>query len=111
MTIVNYRGLQVLANVQRATKQAIDETTEAAVQHARDNHSWVSRTGTLEASLRNEEAEQEGDDIVGRWGSTVSYAIFLELGTVHSEADPFIRPAGDAEHPKLARRIKVNLLK
>lgn len=51
-------------------------------------------TGRMRASI-NHEVRAEGDDIVGRVGTDVDYAIHVELGTRHMAAQPFLRPALD----------------
>lgn len=107
---LKWNGPLVAARVAEASKLAIDEITSLAVKHAKDNHPWQNRTGTLEGSLQMRPAEHEGLRVVGRWGSfTVEYAIFLEIGTVHMEAMPYLRPAADATYPLLAGRIRANL--
>lgn len=102
MGILNWLGGDVRDRVHDAARQGIDETTAAAVIHAKSNHPWSNQTGTLEGSLQMRPAEVQGDIVRGQWGSfTVLYAIYLELG-----GWAYLRPAADAEYPKLAGRIK-----
>lgn len=101
-----WKGDEVVAKVEAATKLAIDQTTAAAVNRAKSEHPWKNRTGTLEGSLQMRSARAEGLQIRGEWGSfDVNYAIFLELGTANMPAMPYLRPAADAEYPRLAERI------
>lgn len=53
------------------------------------------QTGRLRSSI-TEELGQDGDELVERIGTDVSYAIFVEVGTSHAPAYPFLRPALDA---------------
>lgn len=110
MTVLSWRGAEVLARAKAAVRIGIDETTSACVNHAKSNHPWRNETGTLEGSLQMRPAIDEGGRIVGRWGSfTVDYAIYLEVGTRFMPAFPYLRPAADAEYPHLAARIKAAL--
>lgn len=49
-------------------------------------------TGRLRGSLTNE-IESKAKDIVGRVGSKVKYAPYVELGTSKMPAQPYLRPA------------------
>ncbi|MGH7851155.1 MAG: hypothetical protein ACREOP_12725, partial [Thermodesulfobacteriota bacterium] len=95
------------------------QTMSAAVIHAKQNHPWVNRTGTLEGSIRPVvAAHKAGSEFIGLWGSVdVEYALYLELGLGFNlvagaasfgkgkRAYPFLRPAAEVEYPKLADRI------
>jgi hypothetical protein len=109
---LKWNGLRVRSRVIAASKLAIDEVTSAAVAHAKDNHPWQNQTGTLEGSLQMRPATAPRGTratISGYWGSfTVGYAIFLELGTEHIPAMPYLRPAADATYPLLAGRIRAH---
>lgn len=101
-----WRGDEVAEKVIAASVLAVDQTTAATVKHAKENHRWSNRTGTLEGSLQMRPAEQIGTKIVGHWGSfTVAYAIYLELRPEYA----WLRLAADAEYPNLASRIKAAL--
>ena len=88
--------------------------------HARDR--FQTRTGNLERSFNITQAARRGfDRIFGRWGSAdVRYARRIELGfqgkdakgrTYDQEAFPALRPAASVEYPKLAERIRKELLR
>lgn len=49
-------------------------------------------TGRGRASITHE-VERQGRSIVARVGSNVVYMRFLELGTIHMEPRPWLRPA------------------
>lgn len=112
MATMSWRGDEVAGRVAAAAKLAVDATTAAAVTHAKQNHPWQNVTGTLEGSLQMRGAEIVSDgDIVGQWGSfDVEYAIFLELGTAVMPAYPYLRPAADAEYPKLFMRLRAAMV-
>lgn len=104
---LTWNGPRIVAAQIEKAKLAIDQTTAACVQHAKDHHPWRNRTGTLEGSLQMRPAERRGMRIVGQWGSfQVRYAIFLELGTSRMPAYPYLRPAADAEYPRLKLRLR-----
>lgn len=103
-------GGEVEAKVILASRLAIDQTTGAAVDQAKDNHTWQNVTGTLEGSLQMRQAEVLPGRIRGQWGSfTVNYALWLEIGTSRMAAQPYLRPSADSEYPLLAGRIRANL--
>lgn len=51
-------------------------------------------TGRLRASIRWMISVDEGS-LVGYVGSDVDYTIYVELGTMYMNAEPFLRPAVD----------------
>ncbi len=102
-------GDKVEKKMEAAVKKAIDETTAAAVIHAKQNHSWQNQTGTLEGSIQMRSAASSSGKVTGQWGSfTVKYAIWLEIDTANKPAMPYLRPAAAVEYPKLAGRIRAN---
>jgi hypothetical protein len=105
MTLKWY-GKDVLTALEAAAVDGIDETTAAIVPLAKAV--VPVRTAILQGSLRMEPARKVMPRrVVGRVGSfDVNYAVFVELGTTRMRARPYLRPAGDAEFPKLAERIK-----
>ena len=128
---LNWLGENVIRRHREAVKAAINQTMSAAVIRAKNNHDWQNRTGTLEGSIDIVDyAHETAGGVTGVWGSRdVRYALIHELGGVivpktaaalHFEiggehvmvsqvtmpARPYLRPAADAEYPKLAGRIK-----
>lgn len=109
----------LIAKVERAAADAIDETTGAAAEMATRIHPWVSRTGNLERQTIHEPARREGSRITGRFGFAYAggepgkrdafYGLFQEVGTSRQAARPALRPAADAEFPHLADRIRRRL--
>lgn len=117
---LDWQGDKLIGKMEACIKQGINQTMSAAVIHAKKNHPWQNRTGTLEGSIRPVvAARKEGDEFVGLWGSVdVEYALYLELGLKFNlvkgvasfgqkrRAFPFLRPAAEAEYPNLARNIQ-----
>ena len=123
--IINWNGVEISLDLERAIKQAMDETMAEAVTDAKE-HVPV-RTGVLQGSIRLTPATSVGNHIEGEWGSYgVNYALAVELGNPHlavpsdgstRETTPyqgpgkntgyngFLRGAADKEYPKLAGRI------
>lgn len=124
-------GPQVTAKMAKAQMFGVNKTMAEAVEHAKRNHTWQNRTGTLEGSIAiSEYAHRAGKGIAGTWGSRdVRYALIHELGgrivpknkprlvfqvdgewrnvaSVRIPPRPYLRPAADATYPNLARNIR-----
>ena len=131
---LRWEGERVSKRLRKAMIAGVNETMGAAVVHARRNHPWQNRTGTLEGSIDiSEFAAESSNGVRGVWGSRdVVYALMQELGgTIRpTRADalvfeidgetvvtqevtippsPYLRPAADAEYPSLAKRIRGHL--
>ena len=127
---LKWLGPAVTERLARAQILGVNGTLAAAVNHAKRNHDWQNRTGTLEGSIGVQDfARAEGRGVRGSWGSRdARYALIHELGgtivpkrakalvfeiggevvrvmKVVIPARPYLRPAGDVEYPRLARRI------
>ena len=133
--MLEWRGNEVTARLQRASRLGIDQTTAACVRLAKEDA--PRRTGAYHGSIQMRPAAPRGRAVVGIWGSfSILYAIFIELGTkahiirprnkralywpgashpvprVHhpgTEANPVLQNAAEKEYPKLASRIRSNL--
>ncbi len=129
---LKWRGPQVLEKMKRAEVTGINATMAQAVEHAKRNHAWINRTGTLEGSIAIAEfAVRIARGARGLWGSKdVVYALIHELGgtitakaggllkfktrdgawhavkSVTIKARPYLRPAADATYRNLTRNIK-----
>ncbi len=108
---LDWQGDKVMSRMQRAQVEGVEATMAAAVIHAKRNHPWANRTGTLERSIDiHEHATAIRGGARGLWGSLdVIYALIQELGGQFITARPYLRPAADVQYPGLARRIKVAL--
>jgi hypothetical protein len=109
---VNWLGDPVLKKVRDATKWGIDSTMSDCVVTAMSEHNWKSRTGILQGSLQMRPAVDQGDSIIGYWGSfDVVYARFLELGTrfIPQGKYTWLVPASERHYPSLALRIRAQL--
>ena len=105
---LKWEGDKVINKMDKCIIQGMNQTMAKAVEHAKQNHPWKNVTSILEGSIRAVKAARKvGDEVIGIWGSVdVSYALVLELGGVNRPAFPYLRPAADAQYPKLADRIE-----
>jgi hypothetical protein len=122
---LNWKGDAVKRNLRAAQIAGVNATMAAAILHGKANHGagahglqrFETQTGELERSLKTvAPAKAVGAGVEGTWGSTgLAYARRIELGfqgqdaagrTVDAPAYPFLRPAAQAEYPKLAGRIR-----
>lgn len=62
-------------------------------------------TGRLKSSLTVAQ-EADGDGFWVVVGTNVSYAVHVEYGTARAKAQPFLRPAVDAERDRLISELK-----
>lgn len=100
-----WRGAAILQQIDAAVQAAMDETAAAAKAHARS----LARVDTGEM--------RDGIDatVESRGGSgrrtlvlagSAPHTLFNELGTSRMSAQPMLRPAMDAEAPKLTQRLR-----
>lgn len=135
---LKWNGKKVTEALRRAQLHGVNQTLAAAVARAKRSHAWRNRTGTLEGSIDIQDyAHATGDGVRGSWGSRdVRYALIHELGgvirpqtakalvfepapgaglvqvqSVTIPPRPYLRPAADAEYPKLGARIRAALEK
>ena len=83
----------------RQLEQAFQQVVEIAARHveAKAKDDVPVDTGTTKNSIS---ATQE-DELAWRVGPTTEYAPFLEYGTRHMIARPFLIPAVEVEMPRL----------
>lgn len=123
--MLNWRGDELKRRAEKASMLGIDATMSAAIIHAKSNHGagahagrrFVTDSSELERSIRiSKPARRKGSSVVGTWGSIgIVYARRIELGfqgkdargaIINAPAFPFLRPAAEAEYPKLGERIR-----
>ena len=103
--MLNWKGKEVAEKTIEDTRKAMDRVMAKCVLDAKADVRVV--TATLQGSIRMQPTKMEGDVLVGRWGShNVVYAVFVELGTIHMEAQPYLRPAADRNYPNLPGEIR-----
>lgn len=121
---LRWEGDRLIRKMHRAEAEAVNTTMAACVKHAKAGHGkgahaqkrFVTRSSDLERSLRIiQPAKRQRNATVGLWGSVgLAYARRIELGfqgkdklgRVYDQTGfPFLRPAADAEYPKLGDRI------
>lgn len=102
---LTWRGAEIKGQITDAVLQAMDETAEAAKAEAKAI--VPVDTGRLRESIDAiVEQRGSGDRRTLMLFAAAPYALFVELGTVHMPARPYLRPAIDAEAPKLTARIR-----
>lgn len=105
---LDWKGEAIKIKVRVAAAGGVDETLDEAVRHSQ---SIVAvDTGATRGSIQKRPTRVSGSRVSGSFGAGTPWAIFLETGTVHMSARPFIRPAGDAQFPQLAGRIAKRFL-
>ena len=129
---LTWTGDAVLAKMRRAEIIGVNVTMGAAVNHAKRNHPWKNQSGLLEGGINViSPAAPIATGIEGHWGvNDAVQARMLELGgvikpvnakalaiplpgggvvfrqSVTIPAYPYLRPAGDAQYPRLIQRIR-----
>ncbi len=103
-TYFTWLGDKVQKRVTEAARRAIDDTTEAAAEHARTNHpGWKRITGTAEASIGIIPARMLKRRITGSvtgGGGDAFYLLILEVKNGSA-----LRNAGDVIFPSLQDRL------
>jgi hypothetical protein len=101
---LTWMGEELGKEAVRASKRAIDETTEAAALRARTHHpGWKSVTGTAEGSIGTNPARLNLRRIRGSVTGGEGEAFHLLILEVKNGAA--LRSAADAEFPKLPGRL------
>ena len=99
--VLDWDGDALLRQMGVAVEKGVDKTITDAAKHASDKA--PVRSGDLRDSIEVKGVEREGDDVVGYWGSDLSYALPVEL--LHPSKRGFLRGGADAEYGKLAGAI------
>ncbi len=119
---INWKGDALKRRAEKAAILGIDATMGAAIIHARSNHGggagrFQTRTGELERHTKvARSARRTRRGVVGTWGVIgLVYGRRIELGfqgkdsagrVIDASGFPFLRPAAEAEYPKLGKRIR-----
>lgn len=97
-------GDRVQKRVQDAAIAAVDRTTEAAAEHARNHHpGWQSITGTAEGSIGTNAARLQARRIRGSVTGGEGDAFYLLILEVKNGSA--LRNAGDVEFRNLQPRL------
>jgi HK97 gp10 family phage protein len=67
------------------------------------------KTGNLRRSIHVEPGEASGSGASVQIGTNVSYSRFVELGTRHMSARPYLRPAADGQKAAVLNEVKTSL--
>ncbi len=99
----------LLGRIREAQRAAVDETTAAAAQVARGLVNVA--TGYLRSRVATRPAEAVADGVAGSFGvydGDPEYALYQEF-LPPPRGQAFLRPAADAEFPRLAERLAARL--
>ncbi|WP_225205385.1 hypothetical protein [Novosphingobium huizhouense] len=79
-----WKGEAVTARMRAAQIEGVNRTMGAAVNHARQNHTWQNQTGVLTGGIdvvKYAAPAEDGKGVEGVWGvQDVAYALIHELG-------------------------------
>lgn len=97
-------GDDIQKRVERAALRAIDRTTEAAAEYAREHHpGWRNITGTAEASIGTTKARKLRRALRGGVTGGAGDAFYLLILEVKKGAA--LRTAGDVVFPQVADNL------
>lgn len=103
----DWKGKQVIRNIEDAIPEAIDETTNECVNTAKSLRTGSSRAS---AALQSRNAKRQGTrGWVGQWGifdGTMWWELFVEVGTIYLPGDNAKRRAAEMHYRDLHKRIK-----
>lgn len=104
-TRFEWRGATVVNALEQAMQDAMDATAQAAADAARER--CPVDTGLLPDSIYAQVDARGGSARrTLTVGADAPYAQWVELGTSRAPAQPFLRPAVDAEAPRLTERLR-----
>ena len=102
---LEWLGDGIEKRVEGASKRAIDRTTEAAAEFARQNHpGWKNVTGQAEASIGTNPARLQRRRIRGNVTGGAGEAYYLMILEVKKGAA--LRTAADVNFPEVAGRLE-----
>jgi hypothetical protein len=107
---LEWLGGKLEKRVEGASKRAIDRTTEATAEYARNNHpGWKTVTGLAEGSIGTNPARLQKRQIRGNVTGGEGDAFYLLILEVTKGAA--LRTAADVNFPQVAERLEVEYLK
>ena len=102
---LTWKGEAIKDRIARATRDSIDEITEATADDAQRSHWWQSRHGRggLEGQIISEPARVVNGRLRGRVGTLRREGFY---GLILEYKRPWLRPPADRNFPKLKRTIR-----
>jgi phage gpG-like protein len=108
-----WKGRGITARMRAAQIAGVNRTMGAAVNHARQNHTWQNRTGVLTGGIDIVKyAAEDEKGVSGTWGvHDVEYALIHELGgTIEPKNAKFLAiPVSEAARAAGSPRMMANL--
>lgn len=102
---LDWLGDEIQRRVQTASRRAINRTTEATAQFARDNHpGWKNVTGTAEGSIGTNPARLQKRRIIGSVTGGAGDAFHLLILEVKNGSA--LRNAGDTVFPEVGPNLE-----
>jgi hypothetical protein len=107
---LDWLGDKLEKRVEGASKRAIDRTTEAAAEYARQHHpGWKNVTQTAQDSIGTNPARLQKRQIRGNVTGGAGDAFYLLILEVKNGAA--LRTAADVNFPDVARRLELEYLR
>ena len=95
--------LRMLEDASSQLVETLDGLIEQGAQLVHDTAITLVpvKTGRLKSTIRIEETGRPMERLVRAGGNMAPYAPFVEYGTYHARAQPFMRPATEARTPEI----------
>jgi HK97 gp10 family phage protein len=104
LDITVHLDMDRLEDLEATAGERADRIVEAAARAIEAGAKSAAPVDT--GNLRNGIVVEDAGEARRKVGPTADYAPFVELGTRHRAAQPFLKPAFDAEAPKLKQKLK-----
>lgn len=102
--VVSNRFPEIAAQLASGAGKAVQETSTAIAATARSLAPKL--TGTLAGSIEVQSTGPTSAEVT----ATAPYALYVEFGTGHGPAQPFMTPAGEQGRPLLTDAVQRNLI-
>lgn len=101
------RNIDVCKNSTRSIVEAagVAVVSKEIAEYAKATHPFQNQTGMLEESIHPLPPKIEGDVVTGYVQAGKHYAPYVEYGTSHSAAYPYLNPAVKANQENLNKTV------
>jgi HK97 gp10 family phage protein len=97
------------ASVERELPPAMLHVAEMVADEARSNHPYQDRSGDLTAMTVPGSVTMHGDTVTAQTVGETEYGGFVDEGTTHMAARPFLKPAFDRCEQRAAAEVSDRL--